>query len=128
MKIATIVAAFLPRWLTGTEVATYNIAKHLTKLGYEVHVTTSLDEGLPGESIEQGFCVDRVGFPRIRLVEFMLFWLRALLQLRKLKLKIVHQQSLMLIVGAVGFLAREPLKRSPTSPTGEVLMFTAMAT
>lgn len=40
MKIAIIVAAFPPRWLGGTEVATYSIAKHLAKFGRGIHVVT----------------------------------------------------------------------------------------
>ena len=57
MKIAILVPAFPPKWIAGTEIATYNIARHLAKRGNEVHVITSLDEGLPQEAMEQGFYI-----------------------------------------------------------------------
>jgi glycosyltransferase involved in cell wall biosynthesis len=60
MKIAILVHLFPPKWLAGTEIATYNIAKYLTKSGHEVHVITSLDEGLPKESVEERFYVHRI--------------------------------------------------------------------
>ena len=60
MKIAILVSLFPPKWLAGTEIATYNIAKHLVKRGHEVHVITSLDEGLPKQSVEDGFHVHRI--------------------------------------------------------------------
>lgn len=52
MKIAILVGAFPPKWLAGTEIATYNIAKYLARWGHEVHVITTLDGGLPKESME----------------------------------------------------------------------------
>ena len=49
MKIALIVTVFPPKWLAGTEIASYNIAKYFAKKGHEVHVITSLDEGITEE-------------------------------------------------------------------------------
>jgi glycosyltransferase involved in cell wall biosynthesis len=55
MRIAILVWRFPPRWIAGTEIATYNIVKHLVKRGHEVHVVTSWDKGLRKRSFEQGF-------------------------------------------------------------------------
>jgi glycosyltransferase involved in cell wall biosynthesis len=61
MKIAILVSGFPPKWLAGTEITTYNIAKQLAKKGHDVHVITTLDEGLPKETIEAGiFCIKSV--------------------------------------------------------------------
>jgi hypothetical protein len=60
MKIAIVVLKFPPKWLAGTEIATYNIAKKLAKKGHEVHVITMLDEELPEYTLEEGFFVHRV--------------------------------------------------------------------
>lgn len=109
MKIAILVGLFPPRWLAGTELGTYNIAKHLAKRGHEIHVITSLDEGLPKESVEQGFYVHRIGFPKIRFLRIVVFWLKALLLLKRLNSDIVHAQST--LMGIVGFLAKKLLEK-----------------
>ena len=46
MKIVIIIGLFPPKWLAGTEIATYNLAEHLAKRRHEIHVITSHDEGL----------------------------------------------------------------------------------
>jgi glycosyltransferase involved in cell wall biosynthesis len=109
MRIAILVPLFPPKWLAGTEIATYNTARHLVKRGHEVHVITSLDRELPKEGVEQGFYVHRVGFPRLRFLGTALFWLKALLRLKRLKPDIVHGQSI--AMGVVGFLAKKLLKK-----------------
>lgn len=109
MKIAILVARFPPRWLAGTEIATYNIAKHLAKRGYEVHVITSLDKGLPKQSIKQGFCVHRIKVLRVRFLGVIIFSLKAFLLLRKLKVDAVHSQSTTMGIPAV--LAKKLLKK-----------------
>jgi len=67
MQIVILVSLFPPKWLAGTEIATYNIAKYLARKGHEVHVITSWDEGLPNESFEEGFYVHRIRVPRLRI-------------------------------------------------------------
>lgn len=57
MKITILVGLFPPKWLAGTEIATYYMAEHLAQRGHEVHVITSLDEGLPEENYEKGFYI-----------------------------------------------------------------------
>ena len=60
LKIALLVNLFTPKWLGGTEIATYHIAKHLALRGHEVHVITSWDEGQPNQTFETGFYIHRL--------------------------------------------------------------------
>lgn len=112
MTVAILVLLFPPKWVAGTEIATYNIAKHLAKRGHEVHVITSLDEGLPKESIEQSFYVHRIKIPQMRFLGIIVFWLKALPLLKRLKPDMVHGQST--TMGIVGFLAKKLLKKPYT--------------
>jgi len=109
MKIAILLWGFPPKRLAGTEIATYNIARHLAGRGYKVHVITSLDEGLPKESVEQGFHVHRIGFPKIRFLGIAIFWLKILITLRKVNPDLVHIQGTGM--GMPGFLAKKLLKK-----------------
>ena len=94
MKIAVLVFAFPPKWLAGTELATYDIAKRLVSKGHEVHILTSLDKGLPKESIEEGFYLHRIRFSRINLLGAVIFWLPILSKLRKINPDLVHAQGI----------------------------------
>ncbi|ABN56626.1 MULTISPECIES: glycosyltransferase family 4 protein [Methanoculleus] len=94
MKIAIIVSNFPPKWLAGTEIATYHMAEHLAQHGHEVHVITSLDEGLPEESCEKGFHTHRLPRVRIRFVGVFAFWVNIIRTLRKINPGIVHAQGL----------------------------------
>lgn len=107
MKIAILVFYFPPKGLAGTEIATYNIARQLAKRGHEVHVITSLDEGLPREGMEQGFYVHRLGWRRLRFVGIISFWLKIVRVLRKIEPDIVHSQGM----GMPGFLAKKFFKK-----------------
>lgn len=109
MKIAILVPAFLPKWLAGTEIATYNIAKNLAKRNHHVHVITSLDEGLPQESIEDGFHIHRIPRQKVKFLGIILFWVRIFWLLKKIKPDIVHAQSIP--AGIPGVLARKILRR-----------------
>lgn len=94
MKIAILVGLFPPKWLAGTEIATYNLADHLARKGHEVHVITSRDDGLPSFSEESDFYIHRIVRPRIRFIGIVTFWARTCLKIRKIKPDIVHAQSL----------------------------------
>ena len=94
MRIVILVSLFPPKWLAGTEIATYNIAKYLARKGHEVHVITSWDEGLPNESFEEGFYVHRIRVPRLRIGGYTLHALRELLLIKELSPDIVHAQSI----------------------------------
>ena len=100
MRIAILVQLFPPKWLAGTEIATYNIARHLAGRGHDVHVVTSLDQGLLRESIEQGFRLHRLSVPRVQFLGIVLFWLKALLRLRTLRPELVLGQGLSMGVPA----------------------------
>lgn len=94
MKIIVLVQSFPPKWLAGTELATFNIAKHLAARGHEVHVLTSFDKGLPKESKDQGFWVHRSPFPNIRVLGIVIFWLQLLVTIKKINPDITHVQGI----------------------------------
>lgn len=96
MKIAILVQMFLPKRIGGTEVATYNIASYLAERGHEVHVITTLDEGLPKESMEKKFYIHRIFRREIKFAGIILLWIKMFWCLRKVKPDIVHSQSLVL--------------------------------
>lgn len=93
MRFAILVNLFPPKWLAGTEIATYHLAEHLAQHGHEVHVITSLDEGLPEESCEKGFHIHRLPRVRIRFAGVFAFWIDIVRTLQKIKPDIVHAQS-----------------------------------
>jgi glycosyltransferase involved in cell wall biosynthesis len=93
MRIAILVNLFPPKWLAGTEIATYHMAEHLAQRGHEVHVITSLDEGLPEKSCEKGFHIHRLPRVRIRFAGAFAFWIDIIRISRKIKPDIVHAQS-----------------------------------
>jgi N-acetyl-alpha-D-glucosaminyl L-malate synthase BshA len=109
MKIAILVGAFPPKWLAGIEIATYNIAKQLAKRGHEVHVITTLDEGLPKETIEDRFCVHRIFCRKIRFLGIISFWIKIFWHLKKIDPDIAHVQSVG--SGIPGFLAKKLFKK-----------------
>ena len=109
MKIAILVLLFPPKWLAGTEIATYNIAKYLAKRGHEVHVITTLDEGLPKENMEEGFYVHQIFLRKIRFLGVISFWLKIFWHLKKIKPDIVHVQSVG--IGIPAFLSKKILEK-----------------
>jgi len=108
MKIAILVGAFPPKWLSGVEIVTYNLADQLTQRGNEVHVITSQDDNLPDLSKECGFYVHRVARLRIRIIGMIPFWVRMYLQLRKIKPDVVHSQTTP--YGVPAWVAKKTLK------------------
>jgi glycosyltransferase involved in cell wall biosynthesis len=110
MKLAILVSLFPPKWLAGTEIATYYIAEHLAQHGHEVHVITSLDEGLPEVSYEKGFHIHRLPRIRIRFIGGLMFWADIVRELRKIKPDIVHAQSL---ISGMPALLSHKLLRTP---------------
>jgi glycosyltransferase involved in cell wall biosynthesis len=109
MKIAILVAAFPPKWLAGTEIATYNIAKYLAKLGHEVHVITSLDEELARESTKDGFDIHRVRAIKKSNLLTLSFLLPAFSVVRRISPDIVHAQSIPM--GLCALLIKRFLKK-----------------
>ena len=94
MKVAILVNKFPPKWLAGTEIATYDLAGHLAKRGHQVHVITSLDEGLPTLSEENGFYIHRIEPPSVPLFGIIIFWMRMFNIVHKINPDVVHSQSL----------------------------------
>ncbi len=108
MKIVILVAGFPPKWLAGTEIATYHIAKHLAKLGHSVHVVTSLDKGQSRESTEAGFYVHR--FPPIRVPYLFApsLVIPTLQVVKRIGPDVIHAQSV--LMGLVSFLVKKATK------------------
>ncbi|MBC7086103.1 MAG: glycosyltransferase family 4 protein [Methanomethylovorans sp.] len=100
MKIAIVVLKFPPKWIAGTEIAAYNIAKHLAKKGHEVHVITVLDEGLSEYEFKHGFFVHRVPSINLLFLKPLYIWIKFFLRLRSIEPDIVHIQSIPLSVPA----------------------------
>jgi glycosyltransferase involved in cell wall biosynthesis len=108
VKVAVVINVFPPKWLAGTEIATYYLAETLAKRGHEVHVITSLDEGLPEVSCERGFHIHRLPKSEIRFIGALIFWADIVRALRKIKPDIVHAQNL--INGIPALLSNKLLK------------------
>jgi len=94
MKIAILVELFPPKWLAGTEIATYSLAANLAKHGHEVHIITSLDEGMPKYCFEKGFHTHRLERFNVRFVGTLIFWAQVLMTQQKINPDIIHIQSL----------------------------------
>jgi N-acetyl-alpha-D-glucosaminyl L-malate synthase BshA len=94
MKIVLIVTLFPPKYLAGTEIASYNIAKYLAKKGLEMHVITSLDEGFKKKEIIDHFCVHRIRFKKTRFIGVIGFWLRILQEINKINPDLIHIQAI----------------------------------
>lgn len=110
-KIVIVVFLFLPEKVAGTEMATYNIAKRLND--HDISVITSLDKGLPSESIMDGFKVYRIYRPGKNnkigvLLSAPLFWISIFFKLWKLKPDLVHFQGLS--TGIIGIFSKKILK------------------
>lgn len=97
MKIAILVSAFPPKWLAGTEVATYNIAKYLANRGHEVHVITLLDEGTQKNEMKDRFNIHRIKLHyRIPIISIMIYYHNVEAIIKKIKPDIIHCQNLSL--------------------------------
>ncbi len=107
MKIAILVPRFPPKWLAGTELATYHIVECLAQHGHQVHVVTSWDEGLPKEGMENGFCTYRIKWRGERFFGPALFGLRTLSALKKINPDIIHCQDINM--GFIGVFASKLL-------------------
>jgi glycosyltransferase involved in cell wall biosynthesis len=108
MKIVILVGVFPPKWLAGTEIATYYMAAQLAQRGHEVHVITSLDEGLPDESCEKGFYIHRIPLIKIRFFGALFFWRAMIGTIRKICPDLVHVQSL--VYGMPALISKKMLK------------------
>jgi len=101
MKIAIIVNLFPPKWIAGTEIATYQMAEHLAKRGHNVHIITSLDDDLIENSYEKGFHIHRIPVRRIRFFLEVFFWAHIFRIIKKIDPDIVHAQNLIFATPAL---------------------------
>lgn len=96
MNIIILVSKFVPSVLGGTEIATYNIAKHLAERGHEVHVITSHDKGLAKDSSEEGFFIHRRKIIKKPIIWPAIYFLHVIRTTRKYDPDIVHVKSIKL--------------------------------
>jgi glycosyltransferase involved in cell wall biosynthesis len=108
MKIVILVGQFPPKWIAGTEMATYNLAEKLAIRSHEIHVITSLDEGLPNLEKEKRFYVHRIALSKIRFIGFLSFSVKIFLTVRIIKPDILQVQDLSM--GIPAWLIRKILK------------------
>lgn len=101
MKIAILVSMYLPKWLGGAELATKYIAEHLLKGGSEVYILTSQDKGLLREERRGKLFVQRISYPKIKILGVALFWLKLFFSLRKIRPDIIHCQGLQIAPSAL---------------------------
>jgi glycosyltransferase involved in cell wall biosynthesis len=103
LKIAILALTF-PPYVGGTEIATYNIATHLAKLGHSVDVITSFEKGVPQNYKENGFWVHRIKYLNTKYIGMVSFWLKSLFVLRNANPDIIFAQDLLMSVS--GWLFR----------------------
>ncbi len=108
MKIAVLVPLFPPKWTSGTEIATYHLARHLAKRNHQVSVITTLDRGLPRVSSQEGFHVYRVPQAKLRFLGLLCFWTKVFWLLRKSRPDIIQVQGIG--AGMPAYLAKTILK------------------
>lgn len=101
MKIVLLVTRFLPRWTAGTEIATFNIAKHLINRGHDVHIVTSFDDGTEDYDKMNNINIHRVKWPNIRLIGTVIFWFNITICINKIRPEIVSSQSIGLGIPAL---------------------------
>jgi glycosyltransferase involved in cell wall biosynthesis len=111
MKIAILVDLFPPKWLGGTEIASYNIAKNLALRGHDVHVITWLDENLPKNSFQDGFHIHRVYGKKTRFFSQIIFLINIFFCLKSIQPDIVHVQQISLVC-IPAFFSKKLLKKS----------------
>jgi len=100
MKVAIIVNLFPPKWKAGTEIATYNLAKALSKKN-EVHVITTHDNGIEDSHLCNNFIVHRISYPIRPLYGKVIFLIKIAMSIITLRPDIVHVQSLKMGLPAV---------------------------
>jgi glycosyltransferase involved in cell wall biosynthesis len=108
MKVAIVIPLFLPKWLGGGEIATSHSAEYLARRGHEVHLLTTLDPGLPRESVENGVHLHRLDCPRLRHVGEAAFYVKVMQTTRSIKPDLLYIQELG--QGLHGFFAKRLFK------------------
>lgn len=91
MKIAFDL--FQDKWIGGTEVATYRIAKELTERGHDVYIITKYSKGLPTRQSKEGFTIIRTPRWRIPILGTLVYCFLACFKLRHIKPDLIHEQG-----------------------------------
>lgn len=103
MRIAILVQLFPPKWIGGTEIATFNIAENLAKRGHKINVVTSVDSGSVKKEESSGFTIYRILQPRLKFLGVIIFWLKIFFLLKKINPDIIHVQSIVIGIPALIF-------------------------
>ena len=94
MKIAILVNHFPPKWISGTEIATYKIAKYISKRNHEVHVLTRHDGYSPKEEIKDGFHIHRIKLQNIRFFGIFFYFISLIKIIKKLNPDTIQAQMM----------------------------------
>lgn len=89
MKIFLISHKFLPKWVGGTEIFTYNLASYLQVRNHQVHVITSKDKEM-FEDYSKEFQIHRIYFPKIKIFGFIIFLIQILAVVIRIKPDIIQ--------------------------------------
>jgi len=81
------------KWLGGTEVATYRIARELAERGHDVYIITRYSKGLPRRQTKDGFTIIRTPRWRIPILGTLVYCFLACFKLRHIKPDIIHEQG-----------------------------------
>ncbi len=110
MRVAILISRLPALGLGGgTEVSTYNLARHLAKRGHEIHVITTLEDGLPRESFEAGFYIHRRRVIARPVLGFISYFINAFRATRSIAPDLVHAQTIALALDAL--LIKKLLKK-----------------
>lgn len=109
MKIAIISSLFPPKWIAGTELASYYIAKGLASKGNDVHIVTSWDNGMHETTNENGFTIHRIKYSKTRFISLFSFSIKCFELILKLNPDIIHSQGV--VTGIPGILMKYAKKK-----------------
>jgi len=109
MKVAILIHHFLPEWIGGMELATFNIAEELVVRGHNVHVITSRNKGLLSEVVESGIHIHRIRWPNLKFIGSLIFSLKTALTLSRVNPQIIQSQSISM--GSTGLISKWVLNR-----------------
>ena len=94
MKIALLVTHFPPKWISGTEIATYNTSKFLSNRGHEVHVLTRHDGYSKYNEVKDGFRVHRINLLYVKFFGIIMYFISLLKLIKKIKPDVIQAQMM----------------------------------
>lgn len=96
---------FPPKKLGGTEIASFSIAEYLAQRKNEVHVITSSDPGISDNYSKLGFYIHRTILNRTKFIGIILFGMKSLIKINKIKPEIIQAQNI--TMGFIAFFAKK---------------------